>query len=265
MAEEERGGVQNVWLLFIALGLGLLVVVIYNVHIYNVRREGRGRSVLLLRLLTDMEAGKKLTAEDLESVPVPRQHESSLGNVVPEENRNYAVGQALNRAVEKGRWLLWEHITGRPPGDPAYAIGRGNVAVAVPLNSKLSPGDILRPNNRVNLVGLLPVGSSLKTFRIMEGVRVLAIGGEGIKPSRGIDDPAPSRRAARSYSSITVEVSKDVSLEFANVLTHVSGSPWVELISSRERSDRNFGRINPLLKDLAKSPSKPPASVDDWD
>jgi len=158
MAEEERGGVQNVWLLFIALGLGLLVVVIYNVHIYNVRREGRGR-----------------------------------------------------------------------------------------------------------LVGLLPMGSSLKTFRIMEGVRVLAIGGEGIQPSRGVDDPAPSRRAARSYRSITVEVSKDVSLEFANVLTHVSGSPWVELISSRDRSDRNFGRINPLLKDLAKQPSRPPASVDDWD
>ena len=41
MAEEEQSGGQNVWLLLIALGLGLVVVIIYKVHILKVREEGR--------------------------------------------------------------------------------------------------------------------------------------------------------------------------------------------------------------------------------
>jgi Flp pilus assembly protein CpaB len=259
MAEEERGGIQNVWLLFIALSLGVLVVVIYNVHIYKVRQEGRGKTIRLLKVTHDMERGEKIAADDLETVTVPRQHEESIGDVVDDDMREYAIGQALNQPVEKGRWLLWEHITSGGGRRSSNEITPGCVAVAVPLDSKLAPGDILRLNDRVNIVGLLPMGQSLKTFRMIEGVRVVAIGGEGIQPAKVVDVPAKRGRSARSYQSITIEVSKDVALEFANVLTHVSGSCWVELLSSRESDSKNFGRINPQLKGLAAQPSSPPA------
>jgi Flp pilus assembly protein CpaB len=266
MAEEERGGAQNVWLLFIALGLGLVVVVIYNVHIYKVRREGRGKAIHLLRVTRDIDAGDKLASDDLEKRLVPRQYEQSLGNVVGADTLDFAIGQALNRPIEKGQWLLWEHITGGDTRKPAWQIGQGNVAVGVPLDTKTVPGDILRQNDRVNIVGLIPIGSTLKTFRIIEGVRVLAIGGEGIKVPKSIDDSPKVGGVSRSYHSITVEVSQDVSLKFTNILTHVSGRCWVELLSSREEPNpKKFGRINPLLEKIAAEPSRPVRGETDWE
>ena len=257
MAEEERNGVRNVWLLFIALGLGIIVVVIYNVHIYRVRQEGRGQSIRLLRVTRNMEPGDKIAADDLVVKLVPKQYESSLGNVVDAENLDFAIGNTVNQVIEKDQWLLWGHITNVDKSRPANVIGRGKVAVTVPLESGMVPGDILRHNDRVNLVGLLPVSESLKTFRIIEGVRVLAIGGQGLKPNRSISRAPKDRAGMRSYRNITIEVAPTVSIELANVLTHVAGRCWVELLSSNEDKKQTYGQINPQLKKLAGAPSRP--------
>ncbi|MCD6304299.1 MAG: Flp pilus assembly protein CpaB [Planctomycetes bacterium] len=264
MAEEERSGGPNIWLLLIALGLGLVVVVIYNVHIDRVRKAGRGQTVRLLRVTRDMEAGDKIAPEDLAVRAVPKQYETALGNVVDADNLDLAIGSRVNQTIGKDQWLLWSHITEIGTNKPANVITPGDVAVAVPLDSRMSPGDILRPNDRVNIVGLLPVGNGgLKTFRIIEGVRVLAVAGVGLQPHRSMDrEPARLSAGQRSYRSITVEISKDVALQFANVLTHLSGNCWVELLSSREEKKPTFGRINPLLKDLAAEPSRPLRSED---
>jgi len=257
MAEEERSGVQNVWLLFIALGLGIIVVVIYNVHIYRVRQEGRGQTIRLIRVTRDMTPGDKIGAEDLLVKLVPKQYEASLGNVVDAENLDFAIGNTVNQAVEKDQWLLWGHITNVDRSRPANVISRGNVAVTVPLEARMALGDILRQNDRVNIVGRLPVGETLKTFRIMEGVRVLAIGGEGIQPDKSANRGPKARRGMRTYRSITVEVSPNVSIGLANVLTHVSGNCWVELLSSKEAKKTTYGQINVQLKKLADAPSGP--------
>jgi hypothetical protein len=256
MAEEERSGVQNVWLLLIALGLGLIVVVIYNVHIYRVRQEGRGQTIRLLRVTRDLEPGDKIGVDDVVVKPVAKQYQSSLGSVVDAENLDFAIGSTVNTAVGKDQWLQWGHITDTGTKSD-NEISPGNVGLGVPLDSRMVPGDILRPNARVHIVGLLPVGGSLKTFRIIEGVRVVAVAGAGLQPAKTMDRAARAEKGPRSYRSISIEVAQDVSLEFANVLTHVSGSCWVELVSSRERNSKNWGRINPLLKELAAQPSRP--------
>ncbi|MGB2821822.1 MAG: RcpC/CpaB family pilus assembly protein [Phycisphaerae bacterium] len=257
MAEEERSGVQNVWLLLIALGLGVIVVVIYNVHIYRVRQEGRGQTIRLIRVTRDMEPGDKIAAEDLVVKLVPKQYESSLGNVVDADNLDFAIGNTVNQGIEKDQWLLWGHITNVDKSRPANVISRGNVAVTVPLESSMVPGDILRHNDRVNIVGHLPSGEAVKTYRIMEGVRVLAIGGQGLEPARSISGPPKRQAGMRSYRNITIEVSPTVSIELANVLTHVAGRCWVELLSSNESKKPTYGRINPQLKDLAAVPGRP--------
>jgi Flp pilus assembly protein CpaB len=263
MAEEERGGIQNVWLLFIALGLGLVVVVIYNVHIYKVRQEGRGQSIRLLSVTRDMERGDKIGPDDLVVKVVPKLYENTLGNVVPEDNQKYAVGRVMNETINKGQWLMWSHITEVDIFKPAYSIGPGNVALGVSLDARSGvPGDILRPNDLVNIVGVLQVqGSAMKNMRIIEGVRVLAIGGQGLTETKG-ERTAKAAPPARSYRNITVELPKDISLEFKNVLTHVSGDCSIELLSSRVTKSPTFGRINPLLKDLAVQPTKPLKAAD---
>lgn len=250
MAEEERSGVQNIWLLLIALGLGLIVVVIYNVHIYRVRQEGRGKTIQLLRVTRDIEPGDTISREDVEVRAVPKQFEGSLGNVVGEENLDFAVGSTVNQAMEKQQWLQWGHITRSDTVKPANAIGRGNVAVTVPLDTTRNPGNLLRQNDRVNILGLIGTdGTAGKTYRIIEGVRVLAIGGVALNQDDPKKKATKTTAGVRMYRSITVEVSPEVSIQLNNILTHVVGSCWLELRSSKEGKPKNAEKIHP---DLAK-------------
>jgi Flp pilus assembly protein CpaB len=268
MAEEERGGVQNIWLLFIALGLGLIVVVIYNVHIYRVRREGRGKTIRLLRVSRDMDSGDKVARDDIVVIPVDKRFENSLGNVIGADSLEFAVGSTVNQAIEKDQWLLWGHIT-RVGEDNPNPISRGMVGVTVPIDPQRVPGTLLRPRDRVNILAVLGPGKGpLKTYRIIDWVRVLAVGGRGPEQARATSSGTRRPVGMRIYRSITVEVTPDVSLQLANVLTHISGSCWVELISSKDAKPRNAGRINPDLKDLKAVPAGPAStttSTEGWE
>lgn len=254
MAEDQQTSGQNLWLLLVALGLGLVVVVIYNVHIYNVRRENRGQTIELLRVTRRIDPGEKLKKEDLEIRALPQQYEGSLGNVVRGDELNLAVGETVNQILEKNSWLLWDYITGSGPLRPSNQIGPGKVAITVPLDSKMVPGDILRTNDQVNILAMIGEKESLKTYRILKGVRVLGIG--GLTGLGRAEKSGRTVRRMRTYRSITIELSESVSLQLANVLTHVSGGCWVELRRTGDGNAREFGIINPELKKLAGAPAR---------
>jgi hypothetical protein len=105
-------------------------------------------------------------------------------------------------------------------------------------------------------------GSAMKTYRIIEGVRVLAIAGAGLPSAKMDPRMTKPQTGSRSYRTITVELPKDLSLEFSNVLSYVNGYPWVEILPPNS-TDRNYRRINPLLKNLAALPNKPLKAEDD--
>ena len=252
MAEEQNAGGQNLWLLLVSLGLGLVVVVIYNVHIASVRNAARGQSIELIALARDVEPGEKLKAEDLEIRTVPKQYQESLGTVATSEDLQSVIGQTVNRSLEKGHWLQWEYTISGGGVAPSSTIKSGSVAIAIQLDSKLSPGDILRPNDRVNILGM--IGG--KACRILKGVTVLAVGGGGRDPSR-VEKTNVSTRAPKTYNSITVELPEDVSLQWANLLTHVNGGCWVELRPANDPPSSDFNRINPELKKLAEAAARP--------
>lgn len=254
MAEEQQASGQNLWLLLVSLGLGLIVVVIYNVHIYNVRREGRGQNVELLRVTRDIDPGEKLKEEDVEVRVLPKQYEGSLGNVLHKEDLEGYLGDSVNRRIQKGGFLLYDHMTGTDVSKPSSQIRLGNVAITVPLDSKVVPGDILRTNDQVNILAMIGEKGALKTYRILRGVRVLAIGGEGIDPGKVLKSDSRVKRL-RTYRSITIELPEEVSIQLANVLTHVSGGCWVELRPISERKE--VARINPELSKLADAPARP--------
>ncbi len=254
MAEEQQASGQNLWLLLVSLGLGLIVVVIYNVHIYNVRREGRGKTVELLRVTRDIDPGEKLKEEDVEIRVLPKQYEGSLGNVLHRDDLEGYLGDSVNRRIQKGDFLLYDHMTGTDVSKPSSQIRLGNVAITVPLDSKVVPGDILRTNDQVNILAMIGEKGALKTYRILRGVRVLAIGGEGIDPGRVMKSNRVVKRL-RTYRSITIELPEEVSIQLANVLTHVSGGCWVELRPIGERKE--VARINLELRKLADAPAKP--------
>jgi len=250
MAEEQNAGGQNLWLLLVSLGLGLIVVVIYNVHIWNVRNSYKGQQIELISLARDVDRGERLRAEDLEVRTVPKQYQESLGTVVMGDDLSFAIGQQVNTSLEKGRWLLYDYITGG--GDPnPVKLKVGHVAVGVTLDTKKIVGDILHPNDRVNVFGSI----NGRMYWILKGVTVLAVGGGG--DNAKLEKASTSARAPRSYNSITIELREEVALQLQNLLTHVNGSCGVVLRKPGEMPLPEFGIIPPDLKQLAESAAAP--------
>ena len=251
MAEEQNAGGQNLWLLLVSLGLGLVVVVIYNVHIYNVRTAARGKTILCLAVKRDLADGDIIKDEDLDTRVIPKQYEESLATVVRGADREFAVGQSVNQPIEKGRWLLWEHITGGVVGPTGGKPRKGHVATAIAIDSRLSPGDILVPNDRVNILG--QIGG--KVYRIIKGVRVLAVGGRG--DEGGANTKVRVGKAPTSYRSVTVEMPEDISPKWANVHTHVNGDCWVEIIPPGTPNREDFLKISKELEKYAEGAGGP--------
>jgi Flp pilus assembly protein CpaB len=242
MAEEERGsGVQNIWLLVIAIALGLVVVFIYNMHISRVRNEARGAEIRLLRLTRDIEAGQRLTDQDLETVLVNASNAKGLEGVVTEgEKLGLAIDSVVNTRLERGRYLLREHVTKGKAGT-VNTLDRGNVSFVVSVDQRKTIGTLLKPGARVNLVGMLPADDgSLRAVRIIKWVRVLEVGGLG-----GEGGALSASGGMRSYTSVTVEVPEDLALKLSNVMTHVSGGCWVELPSSSDMPAADKLRLVP--------------------
>jgi len=250
MAEEEDAGVQNIWLLLIAVGLGLIVLVVYNVHIYQVRQEGRGRTVVLLRLTRSVERGQRIEEGDVAEVPVTESMAKGLGNVILARDKQAgAVDSVVNRNLGRGDWLLWEYTTKEGSGMPSNPIDRGKVSFVVPVDQRKCVGMMLRTNARVNVLGMMPVGSGgeLKAVRIIKWARVLEVGGVASEPGK----TDATAGGMRTYNAVTIEVAEDVGTRLSNIMTHVSGGCWVELVSSKDTPPKDSEQISRELDRFA--------------
>ncbi|HNX26696.1 MAG TPA: RcpC/CpaB family pilus assembly protein [Phycisphaerae bacterium] len=250
MAEHEQQaiGVQNKWLILIALVLGILAAAVYNLHIKAIRDEYEGNSVKIIELRRDLSAGDRLRSDCIEACEIPATEAArkSFGNVIKWSQKDMLLvegGKRVNQPVRKGQFLLWDHITGREGTNPSNRISDGMVLKSIEFDKSQSLGDALSAGDRVNLCGLFSLnGQPLQSYRIIEGVRVLNIGGKGAA--------VEGKSVGQSYNRITVEVPEEVSLRLDNVLTHMTGQIQLELrpYSAPAPTDIN---INPLLGSLA--------------
>ncbi|MBL7133383.1 MAG: hypothetical protein ISS78_04740 [Phycisphaerae bacterium] len=254
---EQAPAIQSKRLLVVALVLAGIVVVIYNVHITQVRKAGRGKMIDLLQFRRDIDPGETVTKKDIRIVEVDRINYGSLGNVVTKKDFDLVVGSVLNQSGRKNEFVKYGHVTADEGGGPARKLGEGMVAVSLEIDPRNALGDILRVYDRVNILARLSVNRQrLKTYRVIRAVRVMAVGGRG---EHGSGTTAGTRirmgRMPRSYRSITVEIPEKISLQLANVLSHRAGSIWIELCRSGRTVDAGAGQINPELKSLAEHAS----------
>jgi len=250
---EQTPAIQSKRLLVVALVLAGIVVVIYNMHITQVRKAGRGKMIDLLQFRRDMDPGETVTKKDIRTVEVDRINYGALGNVVIKKDFDLVVGSVLNQPARKDEYVKYGHVTADEGGGPSENLGEGMVAVPLEIDPRNVPGDILRVYDRVNILAKLSVNrKQLRTFRVIRAVRVMAVGGRG---EYGRATAAGTRtrmgRLPRSYRSITIEIPEKISLELANVLSHRAGSMAIELCRSGQTVDPKAGQINPELTSLA--------------
>lgn len=250
MAEEAQG-IQNKRLLLVAGVLAGVVVVIYNLHIREVRRVGRGEDVKVFSIKHNMDEGQEITLKDVDPLEIKARHAEALGNVVRDKR---ALPARLRVSVEKNQYLQWNHIFMSEDNAPSKAIREGMTTFTLVVDPKQVPGKILSVGDRVNVMGKLALGGKpLRTYRIIEGLKVLAIAGDTFTDAgnpgskRGL-----AREGLRAYQSITVEISPDISERLADVISHVHDSVWVEVIRRHAPLPATAGRLNPKYPELQK-------------
>lgn len=231
MTEEPTSGLQNWKLLVIALVLAVVAAIVYNIHINQIREAAKGHREGRLVYKRDIQFGEKITLADIEEVQVDTEFMARFDRVVTPEDRDTIIGKPVNQKVTKDHWLLWSNFQEDSGKKPSEFIKDGTVAHTIDVNPQMTPGDMLRVGDRVNIHADLPenITKKVKAITIIEGVKVLAIGGRTVA-----DHPIAGRGEtnASSYRSLTVELPQNVALKLENVLKFRTGAPWVDLCPS---------------------------------
>lgn len=250
MAEPVEG-IQNKWLLLLAVVLALVVVFLYNAHIRAIRSEREGNTVEVVQMAKDLPAGERITARHIKKAEIPRDTAEAYGKVWRWKDRDVLTeygGKVIHRTMRKDEYLLYDYIDETLGGRPSQKLAEGMVGIAVEFDAEQSLGDMLAPGDTVNLKGVFPApGGTYRTYRILSDVRVMNVGGVGAADEA---DSSLRRASGGNYRRITIEVSPDVSLKLSNLLTHIVGRVQVELNPAGAVTGRP-GEINPELEPLA--------------
>ena len=257
---EQSPPVQNKTLLIVAVVVALVVVIIHNWHISQVRRAAKGETIKLLAFTRNIKAGERIDESDLKVQEVETRFAEGLGDVV-KESPGQVRGYTLNQPVQLDLFVRWSHILGDPSNRPSRGIREKMEGFTLPVDPRSAPGTILSVGDRVALIGHLAVrGGRARAYRIIEGVKVLEIGGLAGRSRRvGGGARRSGEQGQRSYRSLTIEVTDQTALQLHDVLSHVQGSVRVVVLSPSE-SDR-FGDKPEVLDALRGLGAAPPRTA----
>lgn len=245
-------------LLLLSLGLAAVVVILYNVHISQIRNEQQSDMMKLLRYKLDKKAGEQISEkDDIEVISISKSAADGLRSVVTSERISDYAGKTLSRPVIRGQWIQVDDIMETTINRPSIKIPPGMVLVTLPLDPKMIPGKMLRFGDKINVLAALPASptnkTQYKTYHIIDGLSVHGIGGRTLSDrpntSRVSDDDGVS-----SYQNIQVEVAKDLDTKLYNVISHAKGQQvWIQVRYPLEPKSQNDGKINEQVRQFAET------------
>lgn len=192
--------------LLAAVGLALIAMLSLWLYSRSLEKEvAGGQKLMVLVAAENMPAGARLTKSMLAVRDVPEAYVHQMSIRRGEENQ--IIGRPVAAKVAQGQPLLWSDFelqksaaTRRLSG----AIHKGQRAVTLPIDNAGSLAGMLRPGDRIDIMGTFArnSGADWATVTLLQNVLVLATGdarGEG-------DDPAGQLSGPRTFTSVTVSV-----------------------------------------------------------
>ena len=248
MANE--GPNKRSWLVPVAaFGMGAIVAAlgvgfIYNFHIAQIRRALVGEQVAVLLVVKDLQAGEQIKPDHLQKAVMSKSIAENLDSPMYADAYEYAMTQTVNQAVRRNHYLTWADVTKDRDFREEAGLLPGMVAVAVQVDPRMTPNEILRIRDHVNLLGVFTVDGKTSYLPIIEGVRVIEIGGSKRAASGSLGTTDLS-----SFQSISIVVPPGVSVQLANVLSHAEAVR----VTLRSPSDEfpPSPQISPQVKKLS--------------
>jgi Flp pilus assembly protein CpaB len=232
------------WLVIAGSLLGLLTVVLVNLHIDRLASSQKSVALLRLKPSVSLTMGQRVALDMLQTEEVPERFRSftKLAISDSQESRAWIDGRPVTRDVAPGTLLLHEHFADEPRERFPARIATHKRAIAIPVTAASAVNYFIEPGSRVDILGTFesadqqPVavpgpgdaGSaphtltipSLKrttvTKTILQNVRVLAVG-------RAVTRGNYLELGRDSFSTVTVEVSGEDAEKLLFAISQVRG------------------------------------------
>ncbi|MFP4354602.1 MAG: SAF domain-containing protein [Phycisphaerae bacterium] len=272
---ESSNPIRNKGLLIAAAIVGVIVAVLYNIQIYQVRKSFQAEKVELIKVNRPLEAGEEILEADLEIVELDASVKDAVGDVMTADQKTFVLLQRIARPIRKGEWLRWSHIQELDRDSPSSQLeSEGFTTFPITIDQDLSLGDVVTKGDLVDVYARVFVPadvsqsgkSELKIFRVLEGVRVVNVGGYSGEQENP-DRPGRSRQVSglRRWDQINVQVRREHYDRLMVIQDYVRGSWQVGLLRRDRRQPDNAGlvtdktllKLQPRLGGMPRSATQP--------
>jgi len=201
-------------LLLAAVFFGILAF-IFTYQQINMEKAKIRKSTVEMDVITlkkTLSEGEEIAAEHLAPRRVTRSIDGALSKEIPWAKRRQIIGRKVDTMIPAGTILTWFSIdqgseeSGKTGLTTRIADGH-KYAVAIPVDAVSSLNGLIRPNNRVDVIGTfrLPETKDPKletvTLTLLQNIKVLACGAN-------MGDQENGGRTS-GYSTIILEVTLD--------------------------------------------------------
>lgn len=168
---------KNKRLFYIAIGLGLLSVILVNAYLWSSQR-----GYVLLKFTQPLKKGDKISDRTLESIAVPKNFGSILKEAVLAQDRRWVVGKTLFRDVTAGDFLLYSHVSSSSEEDFDKRLDKAKRALSIQVTSETGVSGFVEPGSFVDIVATIsqPGGTQqatkIATKTILQKIKVIAVG-----------------------------------------------------------------------------------------
>lgn len=188
-----------------ALAVITIVALYYYSRTFEKEVSG-GEPEEVLVAATELEPGTRLTAANLAMRKLPKQYIHP--QAVRWSERINLIGIPVGGRIQQSQSILWTDFeTGRSGaaggGSLSSKIPKGQRAFTIPVDTQSSHAGMLRPGDRVDLLGTFARGSNeFATVTLLQKVLVLASGDILVSQT----GPSPATTGPRTFNSLTVAV-----------------------------------------------------------
>lgn len=234
--------VDNRRRILLAVGMGLVAVLLLFVYIRSKEKEIFGGSYVEVLVISQDVSRETPITEKLLSIkkfPAAFVHP----NTIYPQNKEIILGQPARYNLQKGQPLLWSDI-GKGEGGLSSMLNPGERALTLSVDEISGIAGALKPNDRVDILGIFEIGGKSITKILMQNVTILMVGSN---LSHGENKEDAETNLAKSllqgpYSSITVAVTP----EEAEILTFAQERGKL-ILALRGQTDLNVNEDLPEI------------------
>lgn len=231
--------------LTVGLVLGVIAVVMVNVHVAGIKKQQE--AVKIVRVNKLIRKGE-MPQDRLEVVSVPEDFKDGLETAVADKDMPLVSHRPVNQDIKEGTFLTWSHFEGGGRSADRQimeVLTKGKRAMAIPVSQTGAVSGWIRPGDFVDVLGTFNTSDRdgnqrVSTMTIQQAMKVLAVGGR----TDYADEIVKGRVGDRnSYESVVLEVTPNEA-ELLTFALHQGGQLTLALRHPDDKAAIDIPKMN---------------------